>query len=515
MAWQPKSGRPVRGAWQPKSGRPVVEPDAYQPFDPLKPPTALGPEGPFTNDDPVEPESDEKPRAAPEAPSKAEALMLGEGQGLTLGYGDELQGALDSGRELVGRIPGLDAVRPPQTAIQKDLDAEVGKVPVGRALLDAYRNGRDQTRGFDEAAEKAEPGTYLGGDLLGSFAIPMPPGAQAAAGASKLERLGKAAVRVGKSALAGGVAALGGSDADLTKGEVEQAAKDTGVGVGVGGLAGALAEGASALKGVFGAKKDKAIADALAKATAKKEAEVASSLGKYRSGVQSASRDLEVLTREAEAMPPGKVKDEIDAFLKSKTALQLREQVAGNKLGTAPDRLDEMSKLLQEYKALAAGKDAAIAQETEKALSGSTAARKVGRFLYNYAARMGPALVGFGVGASHGGVAGALGGTALGGVLGMVGGHPGTALKNLSKDPAVRRITFGALEHVLGTAPEALGKYTGLLTYAARHGKEALLELHDQLLGTDPDYVRQFLGGEPPADDGKPKVSPADYGSQP
>lgn len=378
------------------------------------------------------------PGAAPDA---AESFLRGEVQGGTFGFGDEIGGASGAVEALNNRLRtsvGLADTRPER---EQQLAADLGEKPLGMEALDSYRGARDQMRRMDAAAQKENPGSYLGGNMLGAVAVPVPgPGK-----ASTLSRLAKAGLSVAKGAGLGAVGGLGASGADLTTGDVGGAARDVGVGAGIGGAVGLGGELLGALSRKFGGKVAGAEAAALAKTTAEKEKQIASALGKYRSGVQSASRDLEVLTAAAkDAAHP--MHQEAAAFLNTPEAEALMSQVTGNKLATAPDRISEMQSLKAAHEALLAGKDSAIQSGTAEALAPTTAGKKLLKFLYNYGTRIGPALGGAALGFDHGGAQGGVLGTALGGVLGMVAGHGGTAAKNLYKSPGMQRALFSVLE---------------------------------------------------------------------
>lgn len=447
---------------------------------------------------------DDATDAGPSTPKKrtpmeaAEAFLLGQGSAGTLGFGDEFQGGKAAIGEALGRIPGLEFLRPTRTSAQQASDEDLGNAPLGEAMAGAYRKERDTMRSLNAQAEKEQRLA----NLAGSIAVPIP-GFKKAEAATKL---GRAAITTGKGTLLGLIAGLGTSDADLGRGEYGQAAKDTGVGGLVGGGVAALAEGGGALKQYFGGKRANAAADALAKSTAATDDEIASALGKSRSKTQEASRDLEVTLREAEQLPAGAARDRARAYLDSPDALALREQVLASKLESAPDRIEQMRALKEAHQALVAGKEKTIADATEKAISPKTALKKAGRFAYNYGTRFGAPALGYAIGNAVD--APALG-VVAGGVLGAVAGHAGTAFRNLVKDPSTRRVFFGALEHTLGTAPEKLGRYAPVLAAAAAKGTAAFHAETERIAQSDPDFAGKLddMASELP--------SPATYGGTP
>ncbi len=135
--------------------------------------------------------------AAPARPGGLESVLRGVKQGVTMGFGDEIAGALES------------------------------------AFSDkTYKQARDEARASDKAAQEAHPWLYGGGNLAGGAATMLIPGLNVAKGATL-------AASAGRAALAGGIAGLGGSDAEDLGGIV----KDTAVGAALGGAAGAAGHG--------------------------------------------------------------------------------------------------------------------------------------------------------------------------------------------------------------------------------------------------------------------------------
>lgn len=149
-------------------------------------------------------------------PGMAESAGLGLAQGVTLGFGDELYGA---GK---GAIDTLTQDKP--------MDLE--------SLIANYTKNRDAARSEMASAENENPITYNLSNVLGGLALPMGALGTASKGASLAQ---KALQGAKLGAAAGGLAGLGSSEADLTKGEVGQAAKDTAVSAAMGGgLGGAI-----------------------------------------------------------------------------------------------------------------------------------------------------------------------------------------------------------------------------------------------------------------------------------
>lgn len=129
-------------------------------------------------------------------PSIGESIVRGAAQGATFGGVDEATGAINALSDVAGDKYTL------------------------ADLLDRYRAHRDESRANYAAAEQANPIASLAGNLAGGIALPM------------------GALNSARSAMALGAAAgLGSSEADLTKGEVGQAAHDVGTGAVIGGAA--------------------------------------------------------------------------------------------------------------------------------------------------------------------------------------------------------------------------------------------------------------------------------------
>ena len=144
------------------------------------------------------------------ATPKLESFLRGAAQGATLGFGDELTGAVEG---------AYHAATGPES------------------LGDAYRRSRDESRANNSVAEDANPKTYLGGQLGGGLA-----GAALTGGASEAGLI----ARLGQGALAGAASGAGASDADLTQGDVGGVARDAAIGgaLGLGGTAALGAAGA-------------------------------------------------------------------------------------------------------------------------------------------------------------------------------------------------------------------------------------------------------------------------------
>lgn len=145
-----------------------------------------------------------KDRATAVEPDISELDSAGRGlaQGASFGFADELAG-------------GAEALW--DKAIKGDQ----------RALTDLYKQHRDESRANFDAAEKANPKSFMAGQVGGAIGTALVPGL----GEANLAKLGAMGAAQG----------LGASKADLTEGDIAGAARDTAIGGGIGlatGLAG-------------------------------------------------------------------------------------------------------------------------------------------------------------------------------------------------------------------------------------------------------------------------------------
>ena len=141
--------------------------------------------------------------------SKLESLGRGGAQGLSFGFADELTGALES---MIGDK--------------------------------TYEQARDESRNEYTKAEEANPKTFMAGNVAGAVApaIAATIATGGTAAPAIIPTLGRSiAIGAGQ----GAIDALGRSEADLTKGEFTDAAKDTARGAAIGTVAGGVAHGAS------------------------------------------------------------------------------------------------------------------------------------------------------------------------------------------------------------------------------------------------------------------------------
>jgi hypothetical protein len=176
-------------------------------------------------DDPVAPGGGAKgwasdPRVAAPDDDKTGLLSAGVqgfGQGASLGFSDELNGVVGG---------GLDKVLP----------ESLGGAQAGKSFLDLYRENRDFARKLNAKAAGDQPAAYLGGNLAGGLA-------------TTIATSGLIKPAIGSAGIMGAVQGLGSSDADLTKGDVVGAARDTAIGGALGIGAGLLGNEAGKIVG--------------------------------------------------------------------------------------------------------------------------------------------------------------------------------------------------------------------------------------------------------------------------
>ncbi len=201
-------------------------------------------------------------------------------QGATMGFGDELAGAL--GAHGTVPVPKLQAAQHPEL------------FPNGTAD-EIYTRERDAQRRANATSETERPWYYRGGQVAGALlAAPLIPGLAAAKGAGIVGRLG---INAANGLLQGGVFGAGSSDADLAKGQLLDFAKDTGIGLlfggGLGLGAGILGEGAQSLANRLG-KRAAAFTQKAADAAETQEGKVTSAAtGTAGSVTQKANRAVE------------------------------------------------------------------------------------------------------------------------------------------------------------------------------------------------------------------------------
>jgi len=404
------------------------------------------------------------------------AAMGGALQGATLGFSDEMLGAVGVAEEVGKR--GLQALGlededvtqaqpahnpngpditkswgPTQRGGDKPVITQDDTPPPKPDLADVYRSVRDDVRSRNKSSEKAQPLAYGASELVGNMAVPIP-GSAAVKGASLASRMGAGAKAAAKF---GGVLGAGKSESDSLDGVAGDAAMTAAVAAPFGAVGGAMEKGAEALANRFGARaaavrkvRDEAIKDTV-------EAERASLLGKARSATQEASRDVEVLARPGDprSLP---VQAQVNRFVDSREASELADKIATSKLASAPDRIKRMDSTMATHDAFAADATNEVARRIATQEKKGIASEAMPR-LRTYANRIIPPAIGSIIGGAvtDDKATGATVGAVAGGVLAATMGSPGTAFANMMKSPAFR---IGIAEMKQG-ASNAIGNALG------------------------------------------------------
>jgi len=161
---------------------------------------------------------------------QGEALARGALSGVTSGFDEELGAAFQAGleamRQKVEQSKGgraiLEALDIGVTPMQTMAGGKV-YVPEKEALGDFYREARGGGRMEKERAQRSAPKTYMAGEIGGAIAQQ-----------ALLQGMGVPVTGPGGAIATGAAYGLGESKADLTKGELGQAALDTGTGAAFG-----------------------------------------------------------------------------------------------------------------------------------------------------------------------------------------------------------------------------------------------------------------------------------------
>ena len=361
-----------------------------------------------------------------------------------------------------------------------------------------YRQVRDTRKARTEAGAQQNPTAANLGTATGVGLTLLAPLPKANLGASLAGRLGSGAVTgAGYGALAG----LTEGDADLTRGEWKRAALETALGGGIGAAGGAAASGVAsgvgamvkALRGRAGKGVQAAVNQEAARQTELAEKSIRSKQGEFRSAVQSASRDLEVMQREAQSLPPGPLRDSIERYLNSPEGLAVRQQVAANKLGTAPERVSEMTTKADELAALTANKAANVEAQTAEALSQPWKKHFKPR-LFTLGHRMLPPALAA-AGGVVGGAEGAVAGGAIGATYSLIQGRNGIIVRNLLREPATRKAFWEKVLGATGGENPAASKVVQAIQRAAENSPAALaaaLARYGKEEGVGADIVRRM-----------------------
>ena len=175
-----------------------------------------------------------KPFEQVEETSQLESGIHGLAQGATFGFADEIAGFAG--------------------AVKEQLSDWWNDEESGESFAQTYERRRDAAREMYGNAETSNPGTYMGGEILGSLAVPAP-GATALKTGSTLAKIGRGA-KLGAGI--GALEAAGRTEKGLTS---KEGIEDVLSGAAIGGALG----GAIPLVGAGLSKGKKAITDRLSK----------------------------------------------------------------------------------------------------------------------------------------------------------------------------------------------------------------------------------------------------------
>lgn len=422
--------------------------------------------------------------------AKGYGTSFGRGalQGMTAGFGDEIQGLMGAGAQFLGEHPMLQRLATGQLLtpeskliFQPAVDEHGQPLP----LADAYRAVRDADRQSNAAAEAAHPTTYLGGNVGGTVAsMALVPGS-----ASK-----SLATRLGALTGQGAASGLGTSSADLTSGGAQaakRAAFDTGVGgilgLGAGAAGEGLTAGANAIASNLTGRGAAKIAAGQAKAAELGATKAAEATQAARS---AAGQDAQALYRALEHVQNLKAAGTPEALAK------LQQFEADGTIQSIQQRLldktlDELPGKLGKSQASRAAYQEALQTEPERAAQLVTEAEQpqIGKHALDLFKSYGEPVLG----AVAGDLVGdQFGHSKLGAALGTAGGlifgrtRAGKALANRLAKPGVQMALGRGLEKLggflsgAGNVGSTLGEGLGL-SEPAMAGTESQLLAHPSL----------------------------------
>lgn len=315
----------------------------------------------------------------PEAPGDMEqfatAAAHGAGQGFTLGFGDEINAAIQA--------LGIKAA---------------GQTGAEKTLGQLYKQNRDTFRREDAAAREANPKAYLGGEVVASLPATIATAGEAGVG-TRLARLLRAG-RVG--ATLGGVQGVGASEAPTAGGVATEGT----VGAALGGVLGPVGEAVSEIPGAIGRRllpRAQAFLGRAEQAIADRSAGGAEALAKSAQGTAGASRANASRTVERlgmkEALAPAEIAAN-EAALGTPEAQQLAQELAARARGELPERLAHMQATQALAQRTAADAAAARSPEAVRAMEKQMRTDATKRLLTRYIL---PGAAGYAVGELGGG----------------------------------------------------------------------------------------------------------------
>lgn len=363
--------------------------------------------------------------AAAPSVGRTQSGVLGAMQGGSFGFGDEIAGA-------------VSAVLPEALRMEEDRKAvapglsDLVKGSAGDTLADRYHRARDYYRQKNAAAQEANPGTYLTGQIGGSVAtgkgLPVKgvTGALSAAGQGLAQGAGysnadSATGLAGDTALGGGLGLLGNAAGRLLGAATSKVAR----------TARGIADAARARAGVQAAEEAAGV--------------VQSAAGKLGGEMQKGSRQVENLMRLRESMTPQQAAI-YDELVKRGIVPELQQSVAQSTLETLPEQAATIAARKAELAAAQQAAPAAAASRATDLLSTDEAKRQLAARAWRY----GPPAIGSLVGSAIGGPMG----TAVGFLAGAGSRPMVQSMRRMAKTPAVQRALGEAIEGAASRAGE-------------------------------------------------------------
>lgn len=348
------------------------------------------------------------PDAYTAAPAKqygaGETALMGVGQGLSLGFGDEMKAGW---RSLFPKsMGGVD-----------------------------YKQERDRLRAEDAAARQQHPYIYGATEAVGS-ALPAAGLAVATGGTSMAPMLAKAALPLaaGQGALQG----AGSSNANTAGGLVRDASIGGGLGAAGYGLGALLGSAGRGIAGWARGKATQAVARAGEKAAEEVATGISSARGALGGEVQKGQRIVENLRRLGPELSPEQ----------QQLVNELEQRLTASTLESLPAQAGTIATKDAELAALKSGASEAFNSRKADLLSTDEMKRQtIARIL-----RYGPVAAGTALGTAVGGPMG----SAIGALAGA-GTRPAIqSLRRLAKNPAVQNAVFSQLADAAESNPGML-----------------------------------------------------------
>jgi len=392
------------------------------------------------------------------SPTPFTSALRGYGQGASLGFDDEIGGAIGAFDELTKRAASVVSSHPDDQPIESE------SLPLFEAIKARYRRERDANRTEQKAAFATNPKSYLGGQLAGAVMTPGPTGKTGVA---------RMALGTGTGALAG----LGSSEANTAGGMARDTmtggafgAAGAGLGVGLGALGNKAGELAQRIRAAYADGRIEKLRQAAASAAGtagqatRRVIDTIEEANKVVGGTPSPQGAAALVDEFGRALPPKappppSLIDAAQETLDNPAVMDLYETAARNKFANANSAA----------RAAEAAKKAASEAATD--IPGRAAAETDAYFssrgpVSETVSRMGPLAQRLALGAA-GGALGGLASEKLGidkrsGLLGgavMGFNAPGTlqAARNWAKSPAVQEGLMRWLQGGTDAASRALG----------------------------------------------------------